>query len=102
MTVKKETEHAAFQFNILKPVEFYEYIGRVAKEKFRHETDLAFAEMIERTLDLIFPTFNLRRHRHDDVEDDEIVYSESDDSIDLEDLDLSNLIMSVNTRDIWR
>ena len=34
MTVKDETAKAALQYNVLKPVEFYEFIGRVATCKY--------------------------------------------------------------------
>ena len=62
MTVRDENKYAVFAYNVLKPVEFYEYIGRLAYEKFR-ETEDTFAEKIEKTLDLIFPKFGLTRQR---------------------------------------
>ena len=72
----------------MRPVEFYEYIARVAQEKFRCNSDISLAEKIERTLDLILPKFGLERSR---VEP-EICSVDSmsiDDSVDIEDLDLS-------------
>ena len=36
MTVRDENvKSATFKYNVLQPVEFYEYIGRLAHEKFR-------------------------------------------------------------------
>ena len=35
MTVKDENTNAAVKFNVLEPCEFYEYIGRLAHEKFK-------------------------------------------------------------------
>ena len=34
MTVKNEKENGALKYNVMKPVEFYEYIGRLASVKF--------------------------------------------------------------------
>ena len=37
MTVKDENNNAAVKFNVLEPAEFYEYIGRLAHEKFKDQ-----------------------------------------------------------------
>ena len=86
MTVKVENNPSAtYNFNCLKPVEFYEYIGRCAQEKFRHDTDISLAEKIEKTLDLIFPSFGLTRSRPGEDVDSE--HSESEDSVDYNEVD---------------
>lgn len=69
MTVKDENKYAVFAYNVLKPVEFYEYIGRLAHEKFRNLDD-TLAEKIEKTLDLIFPRFGLTRQRVKETENE--------------------------------
>ena len=91
MTVKDENTYAAFQYNVLKPVEFYEFIGRLANEKFRG-TDLTLTDKLEMTLDLIFPRFGLVRQ---EVKEDETKQEEKEsvDSFKVDDVDEENYML---------
>ena len=57
MTVKYENINSAHTFNVLEQVEFYEYIGRLAAEKYKGRLEMTLVEKINRTMDLIFPKF---------------------------------------------
>ena len=61
MTVKNESMKGTFQYNLMKPQEFYEFIGRVATCKFKDIDDMALSNKIENLLDLILPVFKLER-----------------------------------------
>ena len=62
MTVKNEIDKPELKYNILKKVEFYEYIGRLAAAKFEHNYTMPLAKKIEGTLDMILPAFGMSRN----------------------------------------
>ena len=64
MTVKDENDkNAAAEFNVLKPVEFYEYIGRLAHEKFKNMPVKPLDQKINLVLDILLPKFRLSRRQ---------------------------------------
>ena len=98
MTVKDENKNAAIKFNVLQPVEFYEYIGRLAAEKYKERTEMTLAEKICRTMDLIFPTFGITRNRLGEVEVDDDC--SSDDSVHYDEVDLSKRLLEEDESEI--
>ena len=53
MTVKNELDRGTLKYNVMKPVEFYEYLGRLASVKFGGNQRLGMAKKLEKTLDLV-------------------------------------------------
>ena len=87
MTVKNELEKGDLKYYTLKPVEFYEYVGRLASVKFERNTSLSLAKKVEKTLDLILPLYNLQRNPVGEIEepdndssDDSVIYDEVDET----------------------
>ena len=83
MTVKDENNNAAVKFNVLEPAEFYEYIGRLAHEKFKDQPTKPLDQKINHTMDLIFPQFRLTRVPVGVIEIQD--GASSNDSVDIED-----------------
>ena len=46
MTIQNEAVRGHYQYNVLKPAEFYEYIGRVAMTKYQEFDDLTLSTKI--------------------------------------------------------
>ena len=83
MTVKDESNKGMYQYNVMKPPEFYEFIGRVATVKFKDIDDMALSNKIENLLDLILPAFKLERQTAFGEAD----ASSSEDSVDYSKVD---------------
>ena len=84
MTVKNENKNAQLQFNVLKQPEFYEYIARLATEKYRDRPEITLAEKLNRLMDIMFARFGLARARVGVVE--EAAEASSDDSVDCDEV----------------
>ena len=86
MTVKDERVEA---YNVLKLVEFTEYIGRIAAIRYQDDeyADLGLAKKIERTLDLILPFYGMKRKPTGDPNRERGPDNESEESIDMNELD---------------
>ena len=81
MTVKDENTNASLKYNVLEPCEFYEYIGRLAHEKFKDQPSKPLDQKINHVMDLIFPKFKLTRKQvgFKEIQDG----ASSDDSVEL-------------------
>ena len=62
MTVKQDIFGGKGIYLKLKPVEFYEYLARVANAKYQSELDTPLDIKLERILDLILPPYGLKRN----------------------------------------
>ena len=91
MTVKDENTNPAIKFNVLTPVEFFEYFARIAEEKYKHSESDTLAEKICKTMDLVFPKFNLKRNRLGEAVDEDDC--SSDDSVNYDKVDLSKRLL---------
>ena len=91
MAVKNEFEKVELKYNTLKKVEFYEYISRLASVKFSQNYTMPLSRKIENTLDMIFPVHGLSRNPIGEIA--EIDVESSDDSVNYEEVDLSNKLL---------
>ena len=99
MTVKDERAEA---YNVLKLVEFTEYIGRVAALRFQDDeyAEFSLAKKIEMTLDLILPLYGLKRKQVGVVDHDRGPDNESDESVDPNELDPRATLFDANADDV--
>ena len=91
MTILDENEKAALKFNSISQVEFYEYVARLAAEKYKEVRSWSLAEKINKTLDIIFKKFKLKRIKVGEKEDDDI--ASSDDSVDIKLVDTKKQLL---------
>ena len=91
MTVKNEFEKVELKYNTLKKVEFYEYIARLASVKFSQNYTMPLSKKIENALDMILPAFGMSRNPIGEIA--EIDVESSDDSVNYEEVDLSNKLL---------
>ena len=95
MTVKNELEKEAalnpLKYNLMKPPEFYEYIGRLASAKFEGNHSLSLPKKIEKTMDLIFPHYGFTRVPVGEIED--AIVESSEDSVIFEDVDTAQILL---------
>ena len=91
MTVLDENEKASLKFNNISQVEFYEYIARLANEKYKDVRSWSLAEKINRTMDIIFKKFKLKRIKVGEKEDDDI--ASSDESVDISLVDIKKQLL---------
>ena len=91
MTILDENEKAALKFNSISQVEFYEYIARLAAEKYKEVRSWSLAEKINKTLDIIFKKFKIKRIKVGEKEDDDI--ASSDESVDMSLIDTKKQLL---------
>ena len=96
MTVLDENEKASLKFNNISQVEFYEYIARLADEKYKDVRSWSLAEKINRTMDIIFKKFKLSRVKVGEKQTDDV--ASSDESVDINTVDISKRLL--NTEEI--
>ena len=89
MTVQDESARAHYQYNIYKPAEFYEFIGRVAMAKYQDDEDLTLSQKIQNLLDLIFPTFEIEANAAEDCQS----YKSSEESVDFDQVNLKKSLI---------
>ena len=89
MTIQDESQRAHYQYNIHKPAEFYEFIGRVAMAKYKDDNDLNLSQKIQNLLELIFPTFGLETEAAEDCGS----YKSSDESVDIDKVNVKKTLI---------
>ena len=101
MTVKQDMFGGSEGYLKLKPVEFYEYLGRVADKKWENEPNMPLQTKLEKLLDMILPPYKLQRvptPTEIEVESEQESSSgeeydvNSDDSVDYDNLDLNQIL----------